>query len=69
MKWFVILAFVLIIGSLASAMLFLVRDRGTTKNVARALTFRVGFSVALFVLILLGHWMGWVQTTGLPIQP
>jgi hypothetical protein len=67
MKWFVIAAFILIIGSLVSAMVYLVRDRGTTRNVARALTYRVGFSIALFVLILFGHWMGWVQSTGLPV--
>jgi hypothetical protein len=68
MKWLVVVAFVLIIGSLASAMVFLVRDRGRTRNVARALGFRVGFSVALFLLILFAHWMGWIQSTGVPIR-
>ena len=52
MKWVVVVAFVLIIGSLGSAMVFLIRDRGKTRNVARALGFRVGFSIALFLLIL-----------------
>ncbi len=68
MKWIVIFAFVLIIGSLASAMVFLVRDRGQTRNVARALTFRIGFSIALFALILLANWMGWIESTGIPVQ-
>jgi hypothetical protein len=68
MKWLVVVAFVLIIGSLASAMVFLVRDRGRTRNVARALGFRVGFSIALFLLILFAHWMGWIQSTGVPIR-
>jgi len=66
-KWIIVIAFVLIIGSLASAMVFLIRDRGRTRNTVRALGFRVGFSVALFVFILFAHWMGWIQSTGVPV--
>ena len=69
MKWIIVIAFLLIIGSLASAMVFLVRDRGRTRNVARALSFRVGFSVALFVLLLVAHQLGWIQSTGIPVRP
>ena len=67
MKWIVAFAFVLIIGSLASALFFLVRDRGRTRNTMRALGFRVGFSVALFAFILLAYYMGWIQPTGVPV--
>ena len=67
MKWFVVIGFVLIVGSLASAGFFLIRDRGRTRNTARALGFRVGFSVLMFLLILFAHWMGWVQSTGIPV--
>jgi hypothetical protein len=66
-KWIIVVAFVLIIGSLASAMIFLIRDRGRTRNTVRALGFRVGFSIALFVFILFAHWMGWIQSTGVPV--
>ena len=34
---------------------------------ARALALRVGLSVALFLLIMLGYWMGWIQPSGIPI--
>ena len=68
MKILIVIAFLLIFASLGSAMFFLVRDRGGTRNVVRALTFRVGFSIALFLLILFAHWMGWIQSTGLPLQ-
>jgi len=66
-KWIVAIAFVLIIGSLASALFFLVRDRGRTRNTMRALGFRVGFSVALFAFILLAQYMGWIHPTGVPV--
>ena len=68
MKWIVVIAFVLIIGSMVSAMVFLIRDRGRTRNVVRALGFRVGFSIALFLLILFANQMGWIQSTGVPIR-
>lgn len=69
MKWIIAVAFVLIIASLISAGVFMVRDRGKTRNVARALSFRIGFSIAIFVLILVAHQLGWIQSTGLPVSP
>jgi hypothetical protein len=68
LKWVLVIAFLLIVGSLASAMVFLVRDRGQTRNVVRALALRIGLSVALFLTLLFSNWMGWIQSTGVPIQ-
>lgn len=72
MKIVVIVAFVAILGSLAGALFFMMRrsddednDR-RSKLMARALTLRIGFSVLLFLLVLLSWHMGWIQPTGLP---
>ncbi len=69
MKYFLIAAFVLILGALASAGIFMVRDgrdgKPKTRNMARALAVRVGLSVLVFVLILLSWAMGWIQPTGI----
>ena len=35
-------------------------------NMARALAFRVGFSIVLFVCILIAWKMGYIQPTGIP---
>lgn len=67
MKWIIAVGFILIVASLASALFYLIRDRGRTRNTARALGFRVGFSIALFLLILFANQMGWIQSTGVPI--
>ncbi len=67
MKIVIGLAFLLIIGSLASALVFMIRDRGRTRNTVRALALRVGFSIALFALILAAHALGWIQSTGVPV--
>jgi len=47
----------------------MMRDKGKTRNTARALGFRVGFSILLFLFILVSHQMGWIQATGVPIGP
>ena len=65
MKILVVIAFILIIGSLASALVFLLRDKGRSNRTVQALAFRVGFSILLFVLILVAHRLGWIQPTGI----
>ena len=65
MKILVVIAFILIIGSLASALVFLMRDKGRSNRTVQSLAFRVGFSILLFVLILVAHRLGWIQPTGI----
>lgn len=38
-----------------------------TSHMARALAFRVGFSVVLFVCILVAWKLGYIQPTGIPV--
>lgn len=64
MKLFVAIAFVLILASLGSALVFLMRDKGKSNRTVTALAFRVGLSIVLFVLILIAHYFGWIQPTG-----
>jgi hypothetical protein len=65
MKIVVAVAFVLIIGSLASALYFLMRDKGRSNRTVQALAMRVGLSITLFLLVLLSYKMGWIQPTGI----
>lgn len=69
MKAIIAIAFVLILASLSSALFFLVRDRGRTRNTLRALTVRISLSVVLFLFIWFAHYMGWIQSTGVPVGP
>jgi hypothetical protein len=61
MKTFIALAFVGILVSLGSALVFLMRDRGTTNRTVNALTVRVGLSIALLLFIWFSYWMGWIE--------
>lgn len=67
----VILAFVAILGSLAAALVFMMRDDAAadpskSRRMARALAFRVGFSILLFLCILLAWKLGYLKPTGIP---
>jgi len=65
MKYFVAVAFILIIGSLASAVFFLLRGKGGDPRMVRALGMRVGFSILLFLIILVIWKLGYIHPTGI----
>lgn len=65
MKIVVGLMFLVIIGSLASAFLFLMKDRSQSNRTVKALTVRITLSITLFLFILFAHYMGWIQATGI----
>jgi len=47
-----------IVGSLFSGLFYLCRDRGSGSRTARALTLRIGLSIVLFLLLLIGFRFG-----------
>jgi hypothetical protein len=66
MKILVAIAFLLIIGSLGSALFFMMRDKGKGGNrTVNALAMRVGLSITLFLLLLGAYKMGWIAPTGI----
>jgi len=68
MKFLVVLAFIAILGSLASALFFMLRggQEGKSGPMARALAFRVGFSILLFLCLLVAWKLGYIRPTGIP---
>lgn len=71
MVYLVIFAFLAIVGSLAAALYFMMQDgrngSAKTNHMARALAFRVGFSILLFVCVLIAWKLGYIQPTGIPV--
>ena len=65
MRIVVILAFLGILGSLASAFIYMMRDKSGTNRTVNALTVRIGLSIALFLFVLFAHYMGWIESTGI----
>ncbi len=62
MKIVVILFIVLILVSLGSALYFMIKDKGASTRTAKALTWRVVFSITLFALLMLGYHFGIITT-------
>lgn len=62
MKIVILLLLAAILGSLLSAALFLFRNRGGSERTVRALTLRIGLSVLLFVLLIVGFQSGLLQS-------
>lgn len=70
MIYIVALAFFAVLASLGSALFFMLKDgtdgKRKTSNMARALAFRVGFSILVFICILISWKLGYIQPTGIP---
>ena len=69
MTYLVVAAFIAILASLGSALFFMMKDgtdgKRKTSNMARALAFRVGFSILLFICVLIAWKLGYIQPTGI----
>jgi H+/gluconate symporter-like permease len=65
MRIIALLFIVFILGSLASALFYLVKDKGQSDRVVKMLTVRVGLSLALFILLMAGYYFGIVPRSGL----
>ncbi len=59
-KGLIVLMLGFIIFSLGSALYFLVRDPAESTRVVKALTWRIGLSLVLFVLLMVAFGLGWI---------
>ena len=64
-KILIITLLLLAIASLASALFIMFNTKIERKEMAKALSLRVGFSMLLFGLLFLGAFMGWIKPHGL----
>ena len=71
MEYLVAIAFLAIVASLGTALYFMLQDgrdgKPKTNHMARALAFRVGFSILLFVCVLIAWKLGYIHPTGVPV--
>jgi len=62
LKIIVLIFIVLILASLGSALYFMVKDKGSSTRTAKALTWRIVFSIVLFMLLMLSYHFGLINT-------
>jgi hypothetical protein len=64
-KIIIVLLLLAVIVSLTSGMFFLVNDKGETDRTVKSLTIRVSLSIALFLMLFIGYFMGLIQPHGI----
>lgn len=57
-KLFIVATLLLIVGSLFSALFYLIKDKGQGDRTAKALTLRISLSLGLFILLMAGYYSG-----------
>jgi hypothetical protein len=64
-KIIVVVLLLVIIGSLVSALFYLVRDHGQSNRTVKALTIRIGLSLFAFIILMAGYFSGLIQPHGI----
>jgi Protein of unknown function (DUF2909) len=57
--------FIVIVYNLGAGLFYMMRDKGTTDRTVKALTWRIGLSVFLILLIIAGIFMGIIKPHGI----
>lgn len=63
-KILIIATLVAILYQLGAGLYYMIADRGSTARTVNALTWRIGLSVGLILVVLFGIAMGWIQPHG-----
>ncbi len=58
-----VLTLLVIVGSLFSALIFLLKDKRGSDRTVKALTMRIGLSITLFILLIIAAHFGYIGHT------
>lgn len=63
-KILIVVAFLAVLYNLGAALFFMMTDKGRTSQTVRSLTWRIGLSFGLILLVVLGIFTGVIQPHG-----
>jgi len=63
-KILVVVVLLMIVSSLFTGMYYMMKDKGKSDRAVKALTWRIGISVTLFALLLIGAATGLIEPHG-----
>ena len=67
-KAVIILFLIVILYSLGSAFIFMVKDKGEGDRTLHRLMWRIGLSLFLLLLLYVMFQLGWIQSSGGPVR-
>ena len=65
-KLFVVALLLVVVFSLGQALFYMIKDEGKSDRMVKALSWRIGLSVFIFLLLLIGQATGLITPHGLP---
>jgi hypothetical protein len=63
-KLLIIAVLVVIVWNLGAGLYYMMVDKGKSNRTVRALSWRIGISVALILLVCAGIYTGWIKPHG-----
>ena len=63
-KYALVILLLVVLFNLGQALFFMMTDKDGSKRTVWALTRRIGLSVLLILMVVLGIWMGWLHPHG-----
>ena len=67
-KVVIVIFLLVIIYTLASSFFFMVKDKGEGDRTVKRLTWRIGLSLFLLLVLYIMFQMGWIESSGGPIN-
>ena len=67
-KVVVVIFLLVIIYTLGSSFFFMVKDKGERDRTVKRLTWRIGLSLFLLLLLYIMFQLGWIESSGGPIN-
>ena len=67
-KAVIIIFLLVILYSLGSSFVFMIRDKGEGERALHRLMWRIGLSIFLLILIYVMFQLGWIESSGGPVR-
>ncbi|MFC1778352.1 DUF2909 domain-containing protein [Pseudomonadota bacterium] len=67
-KAVIIIFLLVILYSLGSSFIFMIRDKGQGERALHRLMWRIGLSIFLLILLYVMFQLGWIESSGGPIR-
>jgi hypothetical protein len=66
-KLLIIAVFLAVIYNLGAALYYMMSDKGQTSRTVKSLTWRIGLSVGLILVVCVMIWAGWIRPHGITV--
>lgn len=66
-KLVIVLVFLAVLWNLGAALFYMMTDKGKSNRTVKSLTWRIGLSVGLILLVILGIATGYIQPHGVQV--